>query len=330
MKYPHFEKADCIKWMSKQKAKSIDCVITSPPYNLDIKYSKYKDNMSRDDYLVWFGKVSKEIKRVLKDKGHFFLNVGSINSDPYVAMDVCSVVRKEFVLQNNFTWVKHIAVHDKGYGQYKPISSKRYTSNTTESIFHFTKDGNVHVDRLAIGQRNKTHEKYPELYSENRHRAVARRKVAKKFGFQNYKSFIADSTKKQRDEFEILLKKVIKDNPYNPDKPKCIGNAWFIPYTPTSKLSKNIGAKNDHNYREISRGNHPATFPLQLPKQCIKFSGIKKGSIVFDPFVGTGTTVLAASILKMKGIGTDVDADYLKFAKKRVAAETKNIQLKLF
>ena len=330
MKYPHFEKADCIKWMRKQKAKSIDCVITSPPYNLDIKYSKYKDNMSRDDYLVWFGKVSKEIKRVLKDKGHFFLNVGSINSDPYVAMDVCSVVRKEFVLQNNFTWVKHIAVHDKGYGQYKPISSKRYTSNTTESIFHFTKDGNVHVDRLAIGQRNKTHEKYPELYSENRHRAVARRKVAKKFGFQNYKSFIADSTKKQRDEFEILLKKVIKDNPYNPDKPKCIGNAWFIPYTPTSKLSKNIGAKNDHNYREISRGNHPATFPLQLPKQCIKFSGIKKGSVVFDPFVGTGTTVLAASILKMKGIGTDVDADYLKFAKKRVAAETKNIQLKLF
>ncbi len=330
MKYPHFEKADCIKWMRKQKAKSIDCVITSPPYNLDIKYSKYKDNMSRDDYLVWFGKVSKEIKRVLKDKGHFFLNVGSINSDPYVAMDVCSVVRKEFVLQNNFTWVKHIAVHDKGYGQYKPISSKRYTSNTTESIFHFTKDGNVHVDRLAIGQRNKTHEKYPELYSENRHRAVARRKVAKKFGFQNYKSFIADSTKKQRDEFEILLKKVIKDNPYNPDKPKCIGNAWFIPYTPTSKLSKNIGAKNDHNYREISRGNHPATFPLQLPKQCIKFSGIKEGSVVFDPFVGTGTTVLAASILKMKGIGTDVDADYLKFAKKRVAAETKNIQLKLF
>mgnify|MGYP001193353962 CR=1 FL=1 len=330
MKYPHFEKADCIKWMRKQKAKSIDCVITSPPYNLDIKYSKYKDNMSRDDYLVWFGKVSKEIKRVLKDKGHFFLNVGSINSDPYVAMDVCSVVREEFVLQNNFTWVKHIAVHDKGYGQYKPISSKRYTSNTTESIFHFTKDGNVHVDRLAIGQRNKTHEKYPELYSENRHRAVARRKVAKKFGFQNYKSFIANSTKKQRDEFEILLKKVIKDNPYNPDKPKCIGNAWFIPYTPTSKLSKNIGAKNDHNYREISRGNHPATFPLQLPKQCIKFSGIKEGSIVFDPFVGTGTTVLAASILKMKGIGTDVDADYLKFAKKRVAAETKNIQLKLF
>lgn len=329
MKYPYLEKIDCNEWMRKQKAKSIDCVITSPPYNLDIKYSKYKDDMSRKDYLDWFNQVTKEIKRVLKDNGHFFLNVGSINSDPYVAMDVCNEVRKEFVLQNNFTWVKHIAVHDKGYGQYKPITSKRYTSNTTESIFHFTKDGNVEVNRLAIGQRNKTHEKYPELYSENRHRAVARRKVSKKLGFSNYKSFLESSSEKEKKEFEVILKQVMKDDPYDPNKPKCIGNAWFIPYIPTSKLSKNIGAKSDHNFREISRGNHPATFPLQLPIQCIKFSGIKKGSIVYDPFVGTGTTVLAAKILGMKGVGNDVDGDYLNFAKKRIIAETKEIQQEL-
>ena len=72
MKYPYLEKIDCNDWMRKQKAKSIDCVITSPPYNLDIKYSKYKDDMSRKDYLDWFNQVTKEIKRVLKDDGHFF------------------------------------------------------------------------------------------------------------------------------------------------------------------------------------------------------------------------------------------------------------------
>ena len=193
MKHPHFEKIDCIDWMESQEKNSIDCVITSPPYNLDIKYAEYKDNLSRDKYLEWLGQVSKSIKKVLKDDGHFFLNIGSINSDPYVALDVCHVFRKEFVLQNNFTWVKHIAVHDRGYGQYKPITSKRYTSNTTESIFHFTKNGNVEVDRLAIGQRNKTHDKYPELYSENRHRAVARRKISKRLGYPNYKAFLSNS-----------------------------------------------------------------------------------------------------------------------------------------
>ena len=235
-----------------------------------------------------------------------------------------------FILQNNFTWVKHIAVHDKGYGQYKPISSKRYTSNTTESIFHFTKNGNVQVDRLAIGQRNKTHEKYPELYSENRHRAVARRKIAKKLGYKNYKTYLAESSEDEQKDFEALLKKLLLDKPYDPDKPKCIGNAWFIPYTPTSKLSKNIGANQDHNYRKVSRGDHPATFPMQLPEQCIKFSGIKKGSLVYDPFVGTGTTVIAAHSLGMRAIGTDIDGEYIKFSKKRFKAEIANKQKDLF
>ena len=122
------------------------------------------------------------------------------------------------------------------------------------------------------------------------------------------------------------MKRVIADNPYDPNKPKCIGNAWFIPYTPTSRLSKNIGAQNDHNFREVSRGNHPATFPLQLPMQCIRFSGIKKGSVVYDPFVGTGTTVLAATLLEMKGVGNDIDNDYLDFARKRIIAETFEVQ----
>lgn len=330
MKFPLLVKEDCIKWMSKYKKKSIDCIITSPPYNLNINYSKYKDNLSRKDYLAWLLEVSKCIKNVLKDDGHFFLNVGSISSDPYIAMDVCQVFRENFVLQNNFTWIKHIAIHDKGYGQYKPILSKRYVSNTTESIFHFTKDGNVPVDRLAIGQRNRTHEKYPELYSEGRHKAVARRKISKRLGFKNYKSFLADSgANDKKADFEKLLGEELLKNPYDPNKPKCIGNAWFIPYTPTSKLSKNIGAESDHNFREVSRGNHPATFPPALPIQCIKFSGIKEGSIVYDPFVGTGTTVVAANIMKMRAIGTDIDKEYIKFSKKRFAAETSSLQAEL-
>jgi Predicted DNA modification methylase len=63
--------------------------------------------------------------------------------------------------------------------------------------------------------------------------------------------------------------------------------------------------------------------------QCIKFSGIKKESIVYDPFVGTGTTVLAAHMLNMKGVGTDIDEDYLSFAEKRVIAETSFLQEEL-
>ncbi len=311
-------KQDCIKWMNSQNPKSIDCIVTSPPYNLNVKYGNYDDSAPRKVYLVWLAEVAKSIKKVLKDKGQLFLNMGYSNSDPFVAMDVAQVFRKYFVLQNQFTWVKHIVVNNFGHGQYKPITSKRYTSATTESVFHFTKKGDVAVDRLAIGQRNQTHPIYPELYSENRHRAVTRRKIAKRMKFKNYKDVLANATKTQKKEFEKRVKQLLKEIPYEPQKKKCIGNAWFIPYTPTSKLSKQVGVENGHNFRKNSRADHPATFPEKLSEQCIKLSGIKKGSIVYDPFVGTGTTLVSAIKLGMIGIGTEINNNYIQFSKKRI------------
>jgi site-specific DNA-methyltransferase (adenine-specific) len=310
---------DCIDWMNAQPEQSIPCIITSPPYNLDIKYGTYQDDLPRDSYLKWLKDVAVAMKRVMTEDGQLFLNVGYSNTDPWIAMDVAQVFRQVFVLQNNLTWVKHIAVNDQGYGQYKPIASDRFASATTESIFHFTKHGNVKVDRLAIGQRNKSEGyKYPELYSESRHVATQRRKASRKLGFVNWMDLKARGTPEQLLQFDTILNELLTKNPYDPDKKKCIGNAWFIPYTPTSKLAKQVGTKNDSGTREGSRGGHPATFPEQLPDMCIKFSGLPLGSRIYDPFVGTGTTVLAALKNNMHGIGTDVDQDYLNFSRQRL------------
>ena len=317
---------DCLDWMNSQAEKSIPCIITSPPYNLDIKYGMYQDDLPRDSYLKWLKDVAIAMKRVLTDDGQLFLNVGYSNTDPWVAMDVAQVFRQVFELQNNFTWVKHIAVNDQGYGQYKPISSDRFTSATTESIFHFTKTGNVKVDRLAIGQRNKSEGyKYPELYSESRHIATQRRKVSRRLGFDNWMDFKEHATQDQKLKFETVLDDLLKKNPYDPDKKKCIGNAWFVPYTPTSRLAKEAGTAHDTGTREGGRGGHPATFPEQLPDMCIKFSGIHPGSRVLDPFNGTGTTVLAAIKNGMHGIGIDLDAEYLNFSKQRICQYLKPV-----
>ncbi len=317
-------KKDCIKWMNEQKAKSVDCIVTSPPYNLNIKYANYDDSMPRKKYLNWLSDVAKSIKRILKNKGQIFLNMGYSNSDPFVAMDVAQVFRKHFVLQNQFTWVKHIKVSDTSHGIYKPISSKRYASATTENIFHFTKNGDVEIDRLVIGHRNKTHPLYPELYSEERYISGTRRKIAKRMKYKNYKDVLANASAKEKKYFFSELKRLLKENPYIPEKKKCIGNAWYIPYIPTSRLSKQVGVSKGHNYRKNARADHPATFPEQLSTQCIKFSGIKKGSLVYDPFLGTGTTILSALKLGMYGIGTDINDEYIKFSKKRL--QTINLQ----
>ncbi|XRO77574.1 DNA-methyltransferase [Methanocaldococcus sp. 10A] len=154
---------DCLEGMKELKDKSVDVVVTSPPYNIGIKYNKYSDNLSREEYLNWIEKVIKEIKRVLKDDGSFFINIGYTAKDPWIAFDVANVIRKHFKLQNTIHWIKSIAIQkedvgnypniigDIAVGHYKPINSDRYLSIMHEYIFHFTKNGDVKLDKLSIG-----------------------------------------------------------------------------------------------------------------------------------------------------------------------------------
>ena len=54
---------------------SVDVVVTSPPYNLGIKYSKYDDNIPRQEYLNWLCAWASDISEVLSDGGSLFLNM---------------------------------------------------------------------------------------------------------------------------------------------------------------------------------------------------------------------------------------------------------------
>lgn len=139
------------KVMQGMDSASIDIVVTSPPYNLNIKYNTHCDNLERGAYLSWLSDVFQEINRILKPSGSFFLNVGASSKDPWVHMDVANVAREYFTLQNDITWVKSIAVEDVTYGHFKPINSKRFLNHTYEHVFHFTKNGDVEIDRKSIG-----------------------------------------------------------------------------------------------------------------------------------------------------------------------------------
>lgn len=64
---------DCLEEMKKIPGKSIDLVLTSPPYNCGIEYENHDDNMPWDDYYKWCELWLKEIYRILKDDGRFCL-----------------------------------------------------------------------------------------------------------------------------------------------------------------------------------------------------------------------------------------------------------------
>lgn len=157
---------DCLQGMREHlKPNSVSVVVTSPPYNLGIKYSKYDDTISREKYLDWMRDWASVVKSVLHDNGSLFLNVGSKPTDPTVPFQVLQAVQSEskFVLQNVIHWVKSISIEkadvgnypnlldDVSVGHYKPINSPRFVNDNHEYIFHLTKRGDVLLDRLAIG-----------------------------------------------------------------------------------------------------------------------------------------------------------------------------------
>ena len=86
---------------------------------------------------------------------------------------------------------------------------------------------------------------------------------------------------------------------------RCRGNTWFIPYrTVRSKAQKH---------------HHPGTFPVDLPRWCIRLHGVP-APVVLDPFAGTGTTLVAAVLEGGRGIGIDLDPAYVAIARARLAA----------
>lgn len=290
-------KADCCEWMSSQRAGSIRCVVTSPPYNLGVAYDSYEDSQPRAEYLGWLGTVFGQIRRVLHEQGHFFLNVGYSNMDPWVDFEVAAVAREHFALQNRITWVKSISIADETFGHFKPVNSPRFLNATNELVFHFTKSGSVPVDRSAIG--------VPYKWKSNLDkRSRIRGRLAKSLGYENWRDFRARATPEEQRNLEAELDFRVRRIGRVEDR-RCRGNTWFIPYDTIRD-------------RELDRGSHPATFPVALPEMCIRFAGCKRGTLVYDPFVGSGTTMIAARALGMRGVGTDIDDRYVAYAMDRL------------
>lgn len=145
---------DCIEGMRQRLPDAcVDVIVTSPPYNIGIQYNTHKDDLPLEQYLDWMEEVARECRRVLKDQGSFFLNLGDKPSDELRALRVAQRICRHFRLQNTIHWVKSIAApeEDVNMGHYKPVNSPRYVNNAHEYIFHFTKSGDVELDKLAIG-----------------------------------------------------------------------------------------------------------------------------------------------------------------------------------
>ncbi len=86
---------------------------------------------------------------------------------------------------------------------------------------------------------------------------------------------------------------------------RCRGNTWFIPY---ETIQSRKGER-----------PHPATFPVALAEQCIKIHGKAEATNLLDPFLGIGSSALAAISQNISHFtGIELDEEYLKVAKWRL------------
>ena len=260
---------DCLHFMKKiiRNGVPVDVIVTSPPYNINKNYRSYVDKKERNEYLSWLSEIARTSYNILKNEASFFLNVSGAPSDSLLPLEVAKAFFDSgYKLQNTIHWIKSISIEKEdlaktgsfspsknvSLGHFKPIISERFLNDFHEYIFHFTKDGDVKLDKLAIGvpYQDKTN--------------IGRWKSSKE---------------DKRDR----------------------GNVWFIPYQTIRKERP-----------------HPAIFPERLPYLCIKLHGIKKGMLVYDPFMGIGNTALACIQLNVNFIGTEIDYGYIQSAKERI------------
>ena len=104
---------------------------------------------------------------------------------------------------------------------------------------------------------------------------------------------------KKADGFAVPFQDKSNIGRYSDQDKRDRGNSWFIPY-------ETIQSKNERP--------HPAVFPIKLTYYCIKLHGYDRNTIVYDPFMGIGTTAAACVDLGVKYLGTEINMEYIQIA----------------
>jgi site-specific DNA-methyltransferase (adenine-specific) len=231
---------DILKFQAIGKG-SVDLIVTSPPYDVDVKYQNYDDNLPYDEYIEFTRKWLSKVHGLAKPDGRLCLNI-PLDKNKGGQQSVCAditVLAKEvgWKYHSTIIWNEQNISRRTAWGSWMSASAP-YVITPVEAILVMYKT-----------RWEKTHKGKSDI---------------------------------TRDEFI-----------------QWTNGVWNF----SGESKRKIG--------------HPAPFPVELPKRCIKLFTYQ-GEVVLDPFLGSGTTLIACRETDRTGIGVEINKDYCRLAAKRL------------
>ncbi len=305
---------DCRNILPTLEAQSVQCVVTSPPYYKLRDYGA-KEQIGQEatyqEYIESLVDVFREVRRVLKDDGTVWLNLGDsyagsghggnlgknkklksmtpLKQTPLSGLKKKDLIgipwRVAFALQEDGWYLRQDIIWHKP--NVMPESVKDRCVKSHEYIFLLSKNKNYYFDYKAIKEDSVLFESYKE-------HGYKRTLNAAHPSYNLRRDDKRDSTKQTYPQKRLNR----KDSDYDITK-RNKRDVWIVP---------------THPYK----GAHFAAFPLKLVIPCV-LAGTREGDVILDPFFGSGTIAEAAALLNRNWLGIDINPDYEPLYKQRLA-----------
>jgi len=331
----HIYCGDCVKVMQKLPKNSVDVVITSPPYwNLRDYQAEGQIGLEShpQKYINNLVKVAKQIRRILKKKGNFFLNLGDTYCGGGIGQKddgkkwlqpkqlllipsrvACALQEDGWILRNDIMWVKDNPM---------PCPVKDRLNNSYEHLFHFVKNKKYYYDLDKIREPHKF---------ESIKRAC-RGRESKKLDSKQYAIHYKEKYKgyhKMEQLFENGELRAVNPKGKNPGdvissdkedfrnkKLNPIGGMRQAP-EPNEPNAFHPMGKNPGDIFKLSTqpfsGQHFAVFPLSLIDKPLRAT-LPEDGIVLDPFGGRGTVARWTRENWGNYVVIDVNREYCEMA----------------
>ena len=298
-------KGDCLQSLKKLKDQSINTCVTSPPYwglrNYNDEEKQLGMEETPEEFVDNLVKVFREVKRVLRDDGTVWLNLGDSYSSGGRTTTTNQSLRgdKDYGVTRpkpskgikpkdliGIPWRVALALQQDGWYLRQdiiwhkpnpmPESVKDRCTKAHEYIFLLSKNVKYYFDNEAIKEDcvGKDERKWSDSYEK------------------------AASIKQGETNANIKrTKRYSKDGNFKRNK----RSVWTVTTKPF-------------------RGAHFATFPMDLIEPCV-LAGCPVGGTVLDPFAGSGTTGVVAAGYDRDAILLELNEDYIQLALDRMKAE---------